>query len=168
MKTYDEDAPRTFETLDEWGRKKVIRKEDKPMERRVFTYKDAKEARKWIGKRGIFNDNLKEISEVTGASAYLTGVNGSRQPFTMNHEFHYQFFSPDPEPVEKWVPFTKDEFPMLLGRGLIRKSDGCGSIVTTFGNSAIGTSDDRDPTPRELLEEYSFTDGTPCGKKVAE
>lgn len=136
--------------------------------RKVFDYRDVEEAKKYIGKPGLFSDSLFVLLEDGGESeGILVGVDHEGYPFRTGSSV-WQFFSPDPEPVEEWVPFTREDFPALLGRGVLRKSNGSGTMIGSFNTEfwltcsdpAVGT------TPARLLEEYTFIDGTPCGKKV--
>lgn len=142
-------------------------------ERKVFTYKDVEEAKKYIGKTGVFTDDFRDGNEGRGRRAILSEISDGAYPFVPHdwdgpEQSNYQFFSLDPEPIEKWMPFDKEDWPSLLGRGILNKQTGFGSIITTFGNGGLGTSCDHDPDPETLLRDFTFTDGTPCGKKVTE
>lgn len=142
------------------------------MERKVFTYKDLEEAKKYIGKRGRFSENLflLEKDHLGEPEDVLEHVGIDGFPFKARGMEYYQFFSPDPEPVEKWVPFTAEDFPSLLGRGLINRHSKVGAMVGCFNTAFWITCHDQDhgTSPEELLRDWTFVDGTPCGKRVKE
>lgn len=142
------------------------------MERLVFTYKDVEEAKKYIGKPGRFSEDFRELHEGRGVAGNLTGIDGYF-PFVPDYKdrerSNWPFFSPDPEPVEKWVPFTAEDWELFLGK-VVREFDmegPCGSIVTDFGKEVI-KANTTSLNYQYALERLVFMDGKPFGKKVTE
>jgi len=145
------------------------------MERKVLTYKDIVEAETYQGKPGLFSDSFEQIA--TGKATHrallhaLVSVpdRGYRQFFHCTGGGKYQFFSPDPEPVEKWVPFTADDWKVLAGAWIMFKgtlpNERC-RMITIINEKDVFAAQWK--TYDELLANWTFTDGTPCGKKVTE
>lgn len=149
------------------------------MERRVFTYKDVEEAKKYIGKKGVFSDDFREIHEGKGMAWILLDVDGY-YPFVPDSKLplrsNWPFFSPDPEPVETWVPFTAEDAALFAGkfiRDAVSWEDKLGSMIVAYHLKgahivAPGTGVIREIEYSELWARFVFLDGTPCGKKIKE
>ena len=147
------------------------------MERKVFTYKDVEEARGWIGKEGIFSNTLSEIEHEAGENGILKTVDPYSFHFAWAEGKAWQFFSPDPIPVEKRVPFTAEDWELFAGKFVTCKAwnaKTCGAMVVHFGREYISVSsyavggilEGDSIMYQELLNDWTFLDGTPCGKKV--
>lgn len=143
------------------------------MERKVFTYKDAEEAKKYIGNPGRFSENLFLLQEdpdgeTVGVLKHI-GIDGV--PFaTQDHEC-YQFYSPDPEPIEKWVPFTGADD--LLGMKIRPKNVELGGCVIIGQNFNLIYMSDwetgiEEHTVESLFDGWEKLDGTPFGRKITE
>lgn len=146
------------------------------MNRKVFTYKDIEEVRGYIGKLGWFSNSLKEIQTECSRSGTLTRIDKEDYHFEMDGKAYWQFFSPDPEPVETWVPFTAQDSSLFAGRSIRNKKDwflGVFAIIVScnldeaFIISSVDGKVWNIPF-RALLDMYEFLDGTPCGKKVTQ
>lgn len=149
------------------------------IERRVFTYKDVEEAKGWIGKGGIFSDSLEDISNGIGHFGILDKVEDTDYHFCKQGSDYFQFFSPNPEPIEKWVPFTVEDWQLFHGKPVSMKAwnnksyvaaatvigwnDGDGGCV-----EIVDAMDSRNVPFEEFLKEWQFANGDPCGKKVIE
>lgn len=146
------------------------------MNRKVFTYKATKEAQGYIGKIGLFSSSLEDIESGCGHIGTLSAVLHTDYHFEKNGGDSFQFFSPDPEPVETWVPFTEDDSSLFAGKAIRNKKDwvpGVFALIvscTLFEVFIISPANARPEaiTFRTLLDDYEFLDGTPCGKKVTQ
>lgn len=141
---------------------------EQPMERKVFTYKDVEEARGWIGKEGIFSNTLSEIEHEAGENGILKTVDPYSFHFAWAEGKAWQFFSPDPIPVEKRVPFTAEDWELFFGKAVrTKRSKTVGGVgVQGFDASGVDIRSSGVHSFQEFLEEWTFLDGTPCGKKV--
>ena len=139
-------------------------------ERKVFTYKDVEEAKKYIGKTGVFSNNLFAIENGYGANGVLEPSCGPEYIFgRVGATGVYQFFSPDPEPVEKWVRFTAEDHELFKGKWIVEKNGPNRHMIVhydEFGVALVGPG--FGTTYQKLLDQYTFLDGTTCGKKVTE
>lgn len=139
-------------------------------ERIFLTYKDviSGEADKYIGKPGRFSDYLYEDNNYHWSSGSLDGFNhGNLQiPFVNSKIGCYQFFSPDPEPEYKNVPFTFDDAPMFRDNWIRINTDFSRIIFYDLeGVYLYVCGFIRFVNYPNLLKEFLFEDGTPCGKK---
>lgn len=146
-------------------------------ERRVFTYKDVEEAKGWIGKGGVFSDSLESLEQ--GLPGLHCGILDivSVQSYhfkSKGNTAHWQFFSPNPEPIEKWVPFTAEDFKLILGKPFRKKSweDAFAIVIGVHHEGVLfiypATNDFGQVGFGNMLNDYEFADGTPYGKKVTE
>ena len=144
------------------------------MERKIFTYKDVEEAGVYVGKQGLFSDNLRDITEVPegcakgelvcvlleAASSYVFKVRTAE----------FQFFSPDPAPgTPRYVPFTAADWELFLNKIVRIKNEkfiGAIDCVGRDGRVQIGRA--MSETFVDLFAGYEFMDGSPCGKRVEE
>jgi len=148
---------------------------EQPMERKVFTYKDVEEARGWIGKVGRFSNDLEccengpngEENNLYGGKLLYVRSFGNRFVASGTSDC-FQFFMPDPIPVEKWVPFTAEDWELFFGKAVrTKRSKTVGGVgVQGFDASGVDIRSSGVHSFQEFLEEWTFLDGTPCGKKV--
>jgi hypothetical protein len=145
---------------------------EQPMGRKVFTYKDVKEAEQYQGKTGYFSNILSDLENNTDKSYAGTlyvpwGKFGFPFGCKERNEW-FQFFSPEPIPVEKWVPFTAEDWELFMGKVVRTKSSKTVGGVGVQGFSSIGVEiwPSIACTFKEFLENWTFLDGPPCGKKV--
>lgn len=142
-------------------------------ERRVFTYKDVEEAKGWIGKEVVFNDLLSDIDSGRGYKGTLGLIERNEYPFLREEGEYWQFFSPEPEPVENWVPFTAEDWQLFHGKAVHCDDwdDDCGATVIGWTRDWIEIKDRDegwDVKFKDFLANWTFVDGTRCGKKVTE
>lgn len=155
--------------------------------RSVFTYKDAKEAKRLIGKRVEYSDNLKAIEEshLESGDILLEVIEDSCEPFRIDTSryssqrtiYDYQFIReilPDESHYEPYDLSDLNVRDSLRGRWIIWNDgdtdDADEAVIIGFTKrdgdpwhvrTSIGSID-----AAELLKFYVFDDGTPCGKKV--
>lgn len=145
------------------------------MERKVLTYKDVEEAKKYIGKHGLFGDNLAKVSkgevqspDVRRGVLLYADVDRPAYPFEAeNATARSQFFSPDPEPIEKWVPFTAEDWAIYMGK-IVEAAGSKGThhrMVTRHTSHGVYL-DGNFVDFAEFLTNWILVDGTPCGKKI--
>ena len=129
-----------------------------------------------IGKRGcvfdIIPDNLN-LNVLLGGKRRLSHIDtSSAYPFKDNFDTDWLFFLPYKEPEKKYVPFdlSKEENRAFLrGKWIKRKRDSLESMITII---AKVTRDDKDiwtagmMSVEELLDEWTFRDGSPCGAQI--
>lgn len=153
------------------------------MSRKVFTYKDTKEAEAYIGKSGWFSDSL-EIIENIDHPQMPTPCRGTLAYVLENGFYHFerdggdifQYFSPDPEPVETRVPFTVEDAWLFAGkfvRDAVSWGSQLGSMIIAYHLKGVhivvpGTGAVREIVYSELWARFVFLDGQPCGKKVTQ
>lgn len=140
-------------------------------ERIVLTYKDviSGEAKKYIGKPGVFCDFLYEYNKSPFYSGTLDGFNHANLsfPFVCSALGCYQFFLPDQEPEHKHVPFTFDDAPMFRDNWIkinnefsrVQNYDAEGVYLFVHGIVTFISYLD-------LVLKGRLEDGTPCGKKL--
>lgn len=144
------------------------------MSRKVFTYKDTKEAEAYIGKKGIFSDSLEEVETGVGFPGLLRSIEPDEYHFKGANGVYWQFFSPDP--VETWVPFTARDSHLFAGkfvRDAVSWENQLGGMIVAYHLKgahivAPGTGAIREIEYSELWARFVFLDGTPCGKKVTQ
>ena len=154
---------------------------------KVLTYRDVNEAKRLIGKRVEYSDNLKAIEEspLESGDILLEVIEDSCEPFRIDTSryssqrtiYDYQFIReilPDEshyEPYDLSDPKVRDS---LRGRWIIWNDgdtdDADEAVIIGF------TKQDGDPwkiqtsigsiDTAELLKFYVFDDGTPCGRRV--
>jgi hypothetical protein len=140
-------------------------------ERKVFTFKDLEEAHAFIGKLGIFSENYKNAYIGHGARGRLKMIDSySSSPF-ITGSVSAQFFSPDPELVEKIVPFTVEDWQMFKLRVVRRKSDQgfTGQSIVAWSHIYVAIGGEQNLVYyQDLLKDWEFDDSSPCGKEVEE
>lgn len=131
-----------------------------------------------IGKRGwvfdIIPNNLNSAPElILRGKRRLIHIDTSNvHPFKDNYDTDWHFFLPYKEPEKKYVPFdlSKEETRTFLrGKWIKRKSDSLESMITiiaqlTLGDKHVWTAGTM--SAEELLDEWTFLDGSPCGKQI--
>lgn len=72
-----------------------------------------------------------------------------------------------PESESKYVPFTFEDAELFMSRTVIAKDKSCKVVITYSDNEDVllGTVG---RNYKHLLENYTFLDGSPCGKEVEE
>ncbi len=151
------------------------------MERKVFTYKDVEEAKKYIGKPGVFGEILAEVAEGNGKVGELGFIardalnsitkkiayGSNPYPFMRRGYGYCQFFSPDPEPVEKWVPFTAEDDVFFMGVTVTAISNKIfKAIIVGCNSEEVFLGPGNHVTYQQLLDGFPKLDGSPCGKKL--
>jgi predicted dithiol-disulfide oxidoreductase (DUF899 family) len=68
------------------------------------------------------------------------------------------------KPQPKLIPFDFSDAEMLIGRMIKSKDGKIVSVITDLTNIYIWLSNDC-KTYNQLLSDYTFLDGTPCGQK---
>lgn len=138
-------------------------------ERKVFTYKDVEEAKKYIFKTGIVGDNMARVARGIGKRGSIQVQTEGDATFSISGDyFWYQFMSPDPEPVEKWTHFTVEDAAEIIGKA-VKNGFGSFAIITTVtGEGVFVGFRDRAIEFGRLFDQFTFLDGTRCGKKVTE
>lgn len=143
-------------------------------ERKVFDYRDAEEARQFIGKPGLFSDFHWELS---AKGVGFPGVLEAIRPNDDENEgdlfessargTSYAFFSPDPEPIVEYVPFTAADHELFAGKWVRAKdkTPPCGSMITDFGRDAFRAAQ-IETKYADALDTLVFLDGSPFGKRV--
>ena len=145
-----------------------------------YTYKDViidpNDPRVEIGRRYWFADTPREC---------LWRANTAKDTWDLigvNHADDYPFVTDGndcvciiikKEPEKKYVPFdlSKEETRTFLrGNWIKRKSDSLESMITiiaqlTLGDKHVWTAGTM--SAEELLDEWTFLDGSPCGKQIA-
>ena len=124
-----------------------------------------------IGKQGWFGDTLDDMLVIAGTgfeTKELRDVDTTQ--FYFNDKSGSYFFLPKKETEKKYVPFdlSNEEDRAKLRGAWVRPKDcypnvdhlirGISNITVWFGDSYL--------TAPELLNEYEFIDGSPCGKLV--
>ena len=79
------------------------------------------------------------------------------------HPFYEYRIKPKP----KYVPFTYEDAELFMNRIVISKDKSCKAVITYSDNEDVllGTVG---RNYKHLLENYTFLDGSPCGKEVEE
>ena len=67
------------------------------------------------------------------------------------------------KPQQKLMPFTFDDARQILGKAVICKSEKRINVILGVDEDNVHLSTDF-PSFKRLLDEYTFLDGTPCGK----
>lgn len=84
----------------------------------IFTYRNAKEAKKYLGKKGVFSHNLKQIMENPAEFGYrytLSEVEEMKDfPYLNQNRARFQFFRPILEEEEL---MTNRQFAEWLAKG---------------------------------------------------
>lgn len=143
-------------------------------DRVVFTYRNMEDAKPFIGKKGVFSDNLRAIHSGQGFGSPLKAIRDNFEPFLTDKGIKFQFFSPNEEKIEKWIPFSKEDLPALCLRPVREKTWRIGECTTILGWDysvvdgpsillMIGSDVVRVPTP-VLLKDYEGLDGFVLGK----
>ena len=82
--------------------------------------------------------------------------------------FNFQDFEFRIKPEKKLVPFTFDDRELFMGKWIVDKEDNCYcSMIITIELDSISLNYNSF-TYEELLEKFTFLDGSPCGKEVEE
>lgn len=68
------------------------------------------------------------------------------------------------EPV-KYRPFNEAELNQLVGKVVVKKSTGKRRVITQAFNTTVSSGFGFYIDARDLLDYYTFDDGTPCGKE---
>jgi len=156
---------------DLYGNRITYTKKEQPMERKVFTYKDVMlDSNRFIGMKGYFTNSQKECDVFEfNQPYYVRNTDASSDYPFFDGEDWFQFFIQVYEPVEKLVPFTPEDWELFMGK-CIRRNEWplnygiCLIVHYSMGDVSTGNQNDINFT--ELLDRWTFMDGTPCGKKV--
>ena len=146
-----------------------------------YTYKDViidpEDPRVEIGAEYYYCDNPSGCLERANKDdvAHLAGLE-EVYPDIIEHFFIDDAYSiciiRKKEPEKKYVPFdlSKEETRTFLrGKWIKRKSDSLESMITiiaqlTLGDKHVWTAGTM--SAEELLDEWTFLDGSPCGKQI--
>jgi hypothetical protein len=116
--------------------------------------------------RQIGSDDTNDFVGFIGTISYWwnrDGTYGSEHANEPN-DLVRKYVEPSPP---KWVPFGKDEWPAVCGRPVRRKKWGSWVAATpTLVGEGGAKVDGIFVSWVELLADYTFIDGTPCGKQV--
>lgn len=139
-------------------------------ERKVFTYKDVEEAKKYIGKQGWFGDTLYKVADGKGDKYGTLTLVGCRHHYFEDEERAWQFFSPDPEPVKKLVPFTAEDWELFYLKPVRHKSwEITATAITGWSDYSVSIAGfTGEPSFTDFMERWVFLDGSPCGKEIEE
>lgn len=84
----------------------------------IYSYRNAKEAKKYIGKKGMFSDSLRDILDLPEACDVLVLMEikeGVTYPFAGEHKDVFQFFRPILEEYEPLM--TNRQLAEWLAKG---------------------------------------------------
>ena len=159
-----------------------------------YTYKDiiidptSDEARNYIGKMVYFSDNIKMClyranNDINGFMGILNEINeNDHYPFKVNDTCYAVIIPKKEEPKPEYIPFSNpDEFidayisnlDKRMDIGAIHKLDKFGMwikykddyvLVTYIEQSGINSGTELASDWQDLCDNYTFIDGTPCGK----
>ena len=68
-------------------------------------------------------------------------------------------------PAKKWRPYTRDEIGKYLGGAVLRKDQGFSALITVVLEEAVGIGISH-YTFQDLLNGFTWLDGSPCGVEV--
>lgn len=108
----------------------------------VFDYRNAEEAKKYIGKKGAFSDSLRDISDLPEDCDVLVLRDieeGVTYPFAGEHKDVFQFFRPILEEEEL---MTNRQLAEWLAKGKGEYAIENGSLVATHFSYGKSTGDD--------------------------
>ena len=148
-----------------------------------YTYKDViidpNDPRVEIGAEYFFGNNpsclLRSISQLSANEGVLvmrdSAIEAQSSPFMSSENEWFVCLIRKKEPEKKYVPFdlSDPEVRKSLRGRWITKSDGTDEKVLWWFWKCNGYwMADEDLTADELLRDYTFDDGSPCGKLVVE
>jgi len=100
----------------------------------VYSYRNAKEAKKYIGKKGMFSDSLRDILDLPAACDVLILMEikeGETYPFAGEHKDVFQFFR----------PILEEDEPLMTNRQLAEwLAKGNGELSCEGGQMASSDS----------------------------
>ena len=159
-----------------------------------YTYKDviidptSEEAKNCIGKEVYFSDNIRMClcranNDINGFMGILNEINeNDHYPFKVNDTCYAVIITKKVEPKPEYIPFSNpDEFidayisnlDKRMDIGAIHKLDKFGMwikykddyvLVTYIEQSGINSGTELASDWQDLYDNYTFLDGTPCGK----
>lgn len=104
----------------------------------------------------------KEMSSSVGKSFKIEIIDESTKTdgFRLDNDFWYPYFILE-KVVDEYIHFTFEDD--LLGKQVIAKDKSCKGIITYQGQNDMLVGEFT-KTYKYLFDEYTFLDGTPCGK----
>lgn len=159
-----------------------------------YTYKDiiidptSEEAKNCIGKEVYSSDNIRMClyranNDINGFMGILNEINeNDHYPFNVNDTCYAVIIPKKEEPKPEYIPFfNPDEFidayisnlDKRMDIGAIHKLDKFGMwikykddyvLVTYIEQSGINSGTELASDWQDLYDNYTFLDGTPCGK----
>ncbi len=90
--------------------------------------------------------------------------NGRWNPLVFNGDGHRFRLAPEP-PAKKWRPYMRIEIEKHLGVGVQHKGRGYSAIIIAVLEEAVHIGM-WNYTLDELLENFTWSDGSPCGVEV--
>jgi len=104
-----------------------------------------------------WNDSMNSS---VGKTFIIKDFGNDDNGFQLENNYWYPYFVLE-KVVEEWIPFTFEDD--LLGKQVIAKDKSCKAVIS-YQNVTCIIIGDETVEYDELLEDYTFLDGTPCGK----
>lgn len=117
------------------------------------------------------NDKLSEIKKILkdfidGKQLQSRKIGSNGTWFYEDKDFVFDFikFEYRVAPEPKYIPFDFSDAEFLIGKIVKSKDGSVVSMIVGVGNASGVCVGDVDYDFNELLDTYTFLDGTPCGK----
>ena len=85
-------------------------------------------------------------------------VDATEPAWTIGNEYRIK-------PKPKYVPFTFEDAELFMNKTLIAKDKTCSGVITYAHNEGVEVGKYKTDY-KSLFDDYTFIDGSPCGKEV--